>query len=78
MRVEIEGDPGNWQPFKIISMEAISGQCAPANIYRVYDWPGESLIYNSNTPPSNLSNCKFITVASNADFGSKEILWTME
>lgn len=77
IRVQPIGDPGNWQPFKIHNMEAITGQCAPANIYRVYRWPDEVLIWNSNTPPSNLSNCKFITVASNANFGTKEIIWSM-
>lgn len=78
IRVEVEGDPENWQPFKIISMEAITGPCSTFPIYRVWDYPSAVLIYSADTPPANLSNCMFISVKAAGNYGSKEILWTIE
>lgn len=78
IRVEVEGDPGNWVAFRIVSMEAIAVTCPPGTIFQVWDFPGETRIWNSDSPPSNLANCKFITVIGGADYGVKEILWTID
>lgn len=78
LRVQVEGDPGNYVAFRIVSMESISGQCLTDDIYSVWDFPGESKIYGSSTPPSNLPNCKYIVVLGGNDFGSKEIIWTVD
>lgn len=77
LRVAIAGT-STYRPFKIISIGAISGGCASKNVYRVWDYPSENLIWDSATPPSDLSNCKFIAIISATDFGTKELLWTVE
>ncbi len=77
-RVRVTGTETTWRPWKLISIDTISGTCGGNNVYRIWDYPGESLIYDSNVPPTNISNCKFLAVKHATDVGSKEIIWTIE
>jgi hypothetical protein len=79
LRVKVLGSETSWRPFTIVSMEATgASECSEEKLYRVWDYPGEELIYAANTPPSNLSNCKLLTVSGDHNFGTNEIIWSRD
>lgn len=64
--------------WKLISSGVPGTECPPSQKFQVFDFPGETRIYNSVVPPVNISNCKYYAVTTGEAHVEGPIEWTVE